>query len=92
MKPVPPEGRGSRLRGNDGLQGTGMAGFRRVVQRFPKAHLIRSGFGTAHPSQPKSGRLIVCELRDYHETDVISVLELIIFVISQVSIDLGRRL
>ena len=28
VKPVPTEGRGSRLRRNDGFQGTGMTGFR----------------------------------------------------------------
>ena len=28
VKPVPAEGRGSRIRGNDGLQGEGMTGFR----------------------------------------------------------------
>ncbi len=27
VKPVPTEGRGSRIRGNDGLQGAGMTGF-----------------------------------------------------------------
>ena len=38
VKPVPTEGRGSRLRGNDGLQAAGMTGFRRVVQRFSRAN------------------------------------------------------
>ena len=42
VKPVPAEGRDCRLRGNDGLGATGMTGFRRVVQRFPRFFGVRS--------------------------------------------------
>ena len=41
VKPVPTEGRDSRLHGNDGLQATGMTVFRRVVQRFPRFFGVR---------------------------------------------------
>ena len=41
VKPVPTEGRGSRLRGNDGLGAAGMTGFRRVVQRFLRFFGVR---------------------------------------------------
>ncbi len=39
VKPVPTEGRGSRLRGNDGVGAAGMTGFKRVVQRFLRKRL-----------------------------------------------------
>ena len=51
MKPVPTEGRGSRLRGNDGLQATGMTGFRRVVQRFPSSPSEDSFLETKNATQ-----------------------------------------
>ncbi len=41
VKPVPTEGRGSRIRGNDGVQAAGMTGFRRVVQRFLRFFGVR---------------------------------------------------
>ncbi len=54
MKPVPTEGRGSRLRGNDGLGAAGMTGFRRVVQRFLRFFGVRPSElqGESHSELP----------------------------------------
>ena len=41
LNPVPTEGRGSRLRGNDGFGAAGMTGFRRVVERFLRFFGVR---------------------------------------------------
>ena len=48
VKPVPAEGGGSRIRGNDGLGAAGMTGFRRVVQRFPRTGEMRDIAGWLH--------------------------------------------